>query len=76
MLETTLSHRDDSNEALVAKWVILVKTVGEQNREPIKTGYRSINKLLADDYLLAHDWREWLSVELDGQSGIWLPALM
>ncbi|UAK73496.1 hypothetical protein [Aeromonas enteropelogenes] len=39
---------------MVAKWVILTKTVGEQNREPIKTGYRSINKLSAGDYLLTY----------------------
>ncbi|UCA10541.1 hypothetical protein LA364_18025 [Aeromonas enteropelogenes] len=76
MLETMLSHKDDSNEALVAKWGILTKTVGEQNREPIKTGYRSINKLLADDYLFVDDWLDCLSVDLDGQGGIWLPALM
>lgn len=61
---------------MVAKWVMLTKTVGEQNRESIKTGQGSINKLSAGDYLLVDGWREWLSVELDGQSGIWLPALM
>lgn len=76
MLETMLSHKDDSNEALVAKWGILTKTMGEQNRESIKTGSGSTNKLLVGDYLLAHDWRKWLSVDLDGRSGIWLPALM
>ncbi|WP_421222838.1 hypothetical protein [Aeromonas enteropelogenes] len=76
MLETTLSHKDDSNEALVAKWVILAKTVGVQNRKPIKIGQESTNKLLADDYLFVDDWLDCLSVDLDGQGGIWLPALM